>query len=63
MAKFMTKTFNAIEPLDPEKITFANGATVCCEMLAFTLGDPGDAILFPRPIYSAFKDDFGIRPK
>lgn len=32
-------------------------------MLGFTLADPGDGILFSRPVYQAFQVDFGITAK
>ncbi|KAB8337221.1 hypothetical protein FH972_021523 [Carpinus fangiana] len=61
MAAHMTKYFNAISPVDPEDILVASGVTSLCEMLGFTIADPGDGVLFTRPIYQAFEPDFGLR--
>lgn len=61
MAKHMTKSFKAIQPVDPADLIFANGVTSLCEMLAFTMFDPGDAILLPSPMYQAFPLDFGLK--
>ena len=63
MAKFMTRTFPAIEPVNPDDLLFSNGVTTICEMLGFTLGDPGDGVLLGRPIYQAFQIDFGSKAK
>lgn len=63
MAKHMTKSFNAIEPVDPEDLIFANGVTSLCEMLGFTIFDEGDGLLLPQPIYAAFPLDFGTKAK
>lgn len=63
MARFMTANFNAIRPVDPEDILFANGVTSLCEMLGFTIADPGDAVLLSKPIYQAFQLDFGMKAK
>ena len=58
MAKFIDRNFKSIKPVDPEKLLFANGVTAICEMLGFTIADPGDGILLSKPIYQAFKIDF-----
>ena len=63
MAKFMTKNFHAIQPVDPEDILFGNGVTALSEMLGYTLCDEMDGILFSRPIYQAFQVDFGIKAR
>ena len=61
MAKFMNKTFKPYEVIDADDILFSNGITGMAEMLGFTLGDPGDGVLFSRPIYQAFQVDFGYK--
>ncbi|KAI9654444.1 MAG: hypothetical protein M1831_005410 [Alyxoria varia] len=61
MAKFMTKHFGALNPLNPDKLLFSNGVTSICEELAFTIADPGDGVLYSRPIYQAFQMDFGLK--
>ena len=63
MAKFMTKNFKAIKPLNPDKLLFSNGVTSLCEELAFAIADPGDGVLYSRPIYQAFQMDFGLKGK
>ena len=59
----MTRTFRAVEKVDPEDLIFANGVTSLCEMLGFTIFDPGDGLLLPQPIYQAFPIDFGAKAK
>ena len=61
LARHMTKYFKALHPLDPEDLLIMNGVTPLCEMLGFTIADPGDAVLFSRPFYSAFESDFLIK--
>lgn len=63
MAQHMTRYFNAVEQVDPEDLIFANGVTSLCEMLGFTIFDPGDGLLLPQPIYQAFPIDFGTKAK
>ena len=63
MAKHMEKYFASIHIIDPEDILFASGVTSLCDMLGFTIADPGDGILLSRPIYQAFQMDFGIKAK
>ncbi len=63
MARHMDKYFNTYEPVDADDILFANGVTSLCEMLGFTIADPGDGILLSRPTYQAFYFDFGMKAK
>lgn len=63
MAKFITHRFHPGIPVDPEHLLFANGVTALCEMLALSICDAGDGLLLSRPIYQAFKNDFGISAK
>ena len=63
MAKHINRYFKPLEPLDPQRLLFANGVTSLCEMLGFTICDEGDAILLSKPIYQAFKSDFGSRAR
>jgi aspartate/methionine/tyrosine aminotransferase len=51
----------AKRPLSPEHIVIASGASAVLELLAFTLCDPGDAILIPTPYYPGFDYDLGLR--
>ncbi|KAJ9630912.1 hypothetical protein H2203_001440 [Taxawa tesnikishii (nom. ined.)] len=61
MANHMNKHFKPFEPVDANDIIFANGVTALCEMLGFSIAEPGDGILMSRPIYQAFQSDFGTK--
>lgn len=63
MAAFINRTFNVQKKIAGDDILFANGVTSICEMLGFTIAEPGDGILFGRPIYQAFQIDFGTKAK
>lgn len=56
----MNRTFDVLHPIDPDRLVFANGVTSLLNLLGFTIADPGDAVLLPRPIYQAFQMDFGL---
>jgi len=61
MAKHMNKHFHPVDDIRADEILFANGVTSICEMLGFTIAEPGDGILIGQPIYQAFRGDFGTR--
>ncbi|MDI1490388.1 MAG: hypothetical protein OHK93_001590 [Ramalina farinacea] len=61
MAHHINRLFKPHSPIHPSDLLFANGCTSLCEMLGFTICDPGDTILLSRPIYQAFKADFGLK--
>lgn len=61
MSDHMNRNFLPVRPIDAERLTFANGVTSLLEMLGFALGDAGDVVLLSRPIYQAFKIDFGAK--
>ena len=63
MARFIDKNFGVYQAVDPADILFANGVTSLCEMLGWTIGDPGDGVLLSKPIYQAFQIDFGTKAK
>ncbi|OAL43073.1 PLP-dependent transferase, partial [Pyrenochaeta sp. DS3sAY3a] len=63
MAAHMTKWLHALEPVTSDEVLFTAGCTSLCEMLGFTLFEEGDGILLSRPIYQAFRGDFGVRAK
>lgn len=63
MANHITRHFHPTSPINPEHLLFANGVTSLCEMLGFSICDPGDAVLMSRPMYQAFKQDFGSKAK
>lgn len=59
----MNRHFHPLVPFEPSNFVIANGVTSLCEMLGFTLFEAGDAVLLSRPIYQAFKGDFGTKAK
>ena len=61
MAKYMDKWFKPLSPVHVDELLFSTGVTSICEMLGFTIFEPGDALLLSAPIYQAFKSDFGLR--
>ena len=61
MASHMNRHFNPQGPLNAEDLTFSCGTTAIVEMLAFTLGDRGDAVLLDRPVYSSHENDLRLR--
>lgn len=63
MAAYITRHFHPKQPINIEDLIIANGVTSLCEMLAFAICDEGDGILLSRPIYQAFKGDFGTKAK
>ena len=63
MARFINKNFGVLHPVVPERLHLANGVTSLCEMLGFTVADPGDGILLGKPIYQAFQVDFSTKAK
>lgn len=63
MAKFINRRFHPRREIDADHLVFANGVTAICEMLGLTICNAGDGILFSRPIYQAFKTDFGLTAK
>lgn len=63
MAAYITRYFHPINEIGIDHLLFANGVTALCEMIAFSICDAGEGFLFSRPIYQAFKHDFGIKAK
>ena len=63
MAAHINRHFHPKEEINADRLLFANGVTAICEMIAFSICDIGDGVLFSRPIYQAFKHDFGTRAK
>ncbi|KUJ21837.1 PLP-dependent transferase [Mollisia scopiformis] len=59
MANHLNEYFDPHSPVNPDDILTAAGLTAIDEMIAFALGDPGDAVLVSRPIYGRFELDFG----
>jgi bifunctional pyridoxal-dependent enzyme with beta-cystathionase and maltose regulon repressor activities len=58
MASFMNEHFNPFIPVEGNQILVASGITGILNMLAFSLGDPGDAVLVSTPVYGRFELDF-----
>lgn len=63
MAKHMNKRFHPVVPVHHDNLLVANGVSSICELLGFTIAEPGDGILMSSPIYQAFAIDFGTKAK
>lgn len=63
MAGFINKHFDAHEPVKAHEILFSTGCSSLFEMLGFAISEPGDGLLLGRPMYQAFKPDFGLRAR
>lgn len=59
MAAHLNEYFKPHVPVKPESILTGAGLTAIHEMVALSLGDPGDAVLVAPPIYGRFELDFG----
>ncbi|KAK4502815.1 hypothetical protein PRZ48_006241 [Zasmidium cellare] len=61
LARHMNKYFHPHNPIEEKQLLIANGVGPTCEMVGFSLFDPGDGLLMGRPIYQSFPEDFGTR--
>jgi 1-aminocyclopropane-1-carboxylate synthase len=61
MAVFFNTWFEPVQDISPQDVLFACGCTALCEMLGFSLFEPGEGILFSMPMYQSFQRDFGLR--
>ena len=52
-----------MKSIDPAQLLFATGVTSLCEMLGFSVCDEGNAVLLSKPMYQAFKSDFGTKAR
>jgi aspartate/methionine/tyrosine aminotransferase len=59
MATHVNEYFHPFKPLTGDNILATGAATALHEILAFSVGDPGDGILLSRPCYGRFEIDFG----
>ncbi|RFU81793.1 pyridoxal phosphate-dependent transferase, major domain [Trichoderma arundinaceum] len=59
LATHLNEYFHPFKPLTGDDILATGTATALHEILAFSLGDPGDGILICRPCYGRFELDFG----
>ncbi|UKZ58134.1 hypothetical protein TrVGV298_011999 [Trichoderma virens] len=59
LATHLNEYFHPFKPLTGNDILATGTATALHEILAFSLGDPGDGILLSRPCYGRFELDFG----
>ncbi|RDW92606.1 hypothetical protein BP5796_02000 [Coleophoma crateriformis] len=59
MASHMNHYFNPHTPVQADHILTGSGLTAIHEMVALSIGDPGDGILVSRPVYGRFELDFG----
>ncbi|RKF64217.1 1-aminocyclopropane-1-carboxylate synthase-like protein 1 [Golovinomyces cichoracearum] len=58
MASHLNSYFLPHTQISSNNIVTANGVTAVLSMLAFSIGDEGDAVLVSRPIYGRFEIDF-----
>lgn len=63
MAAYINRHFHPKDEINIDHLFFANGVTALCEMIAFSICDAGDGVLFSRPIYQAFQHDFATKAK
>lgn len=59
MASFINEHFNPFIPITDSQVLAGGGVTSNENMIAFSIGDPGDGILVSGPIYGRFELDFG----
>jgi 1-aminocyclopropane-1-carboxylate synthase len=59
MASFINDHFHPFIPVSGDQIFVGGSVTSIENMLAFSIGDPGDGILVSSPIYGRFELDFG----
>jgi 1-aminocyclopropane-1-carboxylate synthase len=59
VAAHINAHFQPHVPIQPSQVLTGGGLTAIHEMVALSLGDPGDGILVSRPIYGRFELDFG----
>ena len=59
MASHINTFFNPVRPVQASDIITTSALTAMHHLTAFSIGDPGDAILVGRPIYGRFELDFG----
>lgn len=59
MASFINEHFNPFIRITESQILVGGGVTSNENMMAFSIGDPGDGILVGGPIYGRFELDFG----
>lgn len=57
------RRFGVHRAIDESNILVSGGVTSLCELLAFTLCNPGDGILFSMPCYVGFKNMFEMRAR
>ncbi|KAF8251923.1 ACC synthase [Wilcoxina mikolae CBS 423.85] len=63
LSNFLNRYFCAVQPVQPEHIVVSSGVTAVLDMLAWTLADAEDGVMFGRPLYNAFPNDFWARAK
>ncbi|KAH8889044.1 PLP-dependent transferase [Thozetella sp. PMI_491] len=51
MAGFFNRFFSPARPIEPSNIVATNGVTALINLMAWTLCEPGDAILMPTPTF------------
>ncbi|MCJ1463842.1 hypothetical protein MMC07_002451 [Pseudocyphellaria aurata] len=63
MASHMNRYFHPKVSIESDHLLFGNGVATICDMLAFSICNADDGILFSRPIYQSFKIYFGTKAK
>lgn len=61
IAHFLTRQLAPVEPIQPAHVTHTNGCSSAVELLAWALGNPGDAFVLGRPYYGTFVADVTAR--
>lgn len=60
-ARFLTRHFKPVTPIEPSHIHISNGLAPAIQNIAWATANPGDALLLGRPYYVAFKPDVSRR--
>ncbi|KAK5059877.1 hypothetical protein LTR84_009760 [Exophiala bonariae] len=61
VARFVSRNFETVTPVEAEHVTITNGISAANEHLTNLVADPGEAILLGRPYYGAFPGDIQLR--
>ena len=61
ISKFVNKYFSPTISVDPSQIIITNGVTALLDMLAFSICDAGEGIMYTTPTYGMFSHDLQAR--
>lgn len=59
LARHVNDHFKPFQPVNTEEVQITASATAAHDLIAWAIGDPGDAILLCKPIYGRLEVDFG----